>query len=166
MLRTSIPATLAVLCVVVLSACGEKSEPDLGSIPPPPKPPETVPLATELKQLERQGTERPGPIAGSWTGTLRQKGLKPFSIRVEIVSLTRPRRNVVRYGEINCRGYWRFTGGQGSTVRFLETIDSGAGGNCKGKGVVSLTQPQADTDRLLYEFNGGGAVSKGTLKKR
>lgn len=158
----------AAVAVLGLAACGEKSEPDLSGAAPPtqvqPQPQPQTPLGDHLDQLEADGATKPGPIAGSWRGTLHQKGLKPFAVRVDIASLTNPRRNVVRYAGIDCAGSWRFLGGRGDAVRFEEVIEHGSGGKCKGKGVVTLSSPDPRPQRLAYEFEGGGVRSQGVLR--
>ena len=139
-------ALAAALLVLPLAGCGEKEEPVLSELPPPPDP------AQEFE------------ILGDWEGQLRQTGVKPFGIRVTIASLEQPKRNVVRYGgEIACSGTWEFLGKHQTAFRFREVIDSGGGGKCKGTGTVTLTP--FDADGLDYEFRGGGIESAGTLKR-
>jgi hypothetical protein len=118
-----------------------------------------------------EGTETPpegGPLVdsihGEWAGTLQQAETKPFPIRVRIESAETPEKNVVRYGgEIGCGGTWRYLGGDDSSARFRETIDRGAGGRCKGSGIVTLTSHGGD--RLDYRFAGGGVESRGLLSR-
>jgi len=148
------PASLVALlsALALLGAgCGEKQEPDLSELPPPPQPrPPTPP----------QGL--PQAVIGDWQGTLDQKGIKPFPIRVAIRSATDPERNIVRYGgEIGCSGTWSYIGADGPQVRFRERIDAGAGGKCKGTGTVTV-QPDK-RGRLEYRFTGGGIESQGVL---
>jgi hypothetical protein len=69
----------------------------------------------------------------------------------------------VHYTDIDCGGNWTYLGRDGSAYRFREVIDRGAGGECKGAGVVTLT-PVAD-DRLAYVFRGGGIESRGPLSR-
>jgi hypothetical protein len=139
---------------LIAAGCGEKSEPDLSEIPPPP--PSQPP--TPPKGL-------PQAVTGDWRGTLDQKGIKPFPIRVAIVSATDPHENAVFYGgEINCSGTWAYLDADGPRVRFRERIDSGVGGRCKGTGTVTV-EPLGGTgpDRLRYRFTGGGVESQGVL---
>jgi hypothetical protein len=147
-------AALAAALAIVAVGCGEKSEPDLSDIPPPPQPePQNPPPGL------------PSAIKGNWEGTLRQQGIKPFAIGVRIVSATQANRNVVHYaGQIDCSGTWRYLGAEGPEVRFREVINRGAGGKCKGAGTVTV-EPTPN-DRLSYEFRGGGVVSRGTLTRR
>jgi hypothetical protein len=141
---------------LIAAGCGEKQEPDLSEIPPPPQPrPATPP----------QGL--PQAVIGDWQGTLEQKGVKPFPIRVAIRSATDPERNLVRYGgEIGCSGTWGYLGADGPQVRFRERIDAGAGGKCKGTGTVTVSSVQGSgPDRLRYRFSGGGIESQGVLSR-
>jgi hypothetical protein len=146
--RLAALATLAAL----LAGCGEKSEPDLSDVPPPPQPKPATPP---------QGL--PQAVTGDWQGTLDQKGIKPFPIRVTIASATDPKKNPVHYGgQIDCSGIWTYLDAEGPQVRFRERIDSGAGGDCKGTGTVTL-QPR--NDKLDYRFAGGGISSTGVLSQ-
>jgi hypothetical protein len=141
------------LALALLAAgCGEKSEPDLSQVPPPPQPqPPTPPRGL------------PQAVVGDWQGTLDQKGIKPFPIRVTIASATDPAKNPVHYGgQIDCSGTWSYEDAQGSQVRFRERIDSGAGGDCKGVGTVSVQPRQSKLD---YRFSGGGISSSGVLSQ-
>ncbi len=137
---------------LIAAGCGEKSEPDLSEIPPPPQPqPPTPP----------QGL--PQAVVGDWQGALEQKGIKPFPIRVAIVSATDPQKNTVHYGgEIDCSGTWTYLDAEGPQVRFRERITSGAGGNCKGTGTVTV-EPRSG--KLDYRFTGGGISSAGVLSQ-
>ena len=140
----------AAALVVALAGCGEKSEPDLSDVPPPPQPKPPMPP---------QGL--PQAVQGQWRGTLDQQGIKPFPINVAIVSATEPKRNVVRYGgEIDCSGTWTYLDAEGPQVRFRERIESGSGGKCKGTGTVTV-EPR--DGRLDYRFTGGGISSTGVL---
>jgi hypothetical protein len=141
------------LIALVAAGCGEKSEPDLSEIPPPPQPQPPAPP----KGL-------PHAVVGDWQGTLEQKGIKPFPIRVAIVSATDPEKNPVHYGgRIDCSGTWSYLDTRGPVVRFRERIDSGAGGDCKGTGTVTVQASQ--NGRLQYRFSGGGIESSGVLSK-
>lgn len=145
-------AALAALAAA-LAGCGEKSEPDLSDVPPPPQPKPATPP---------QGL--PQAVQGQWRGTLEQKGVKPFPIAVAILSATDPKENVVRYGgEIGCSGTWTYLDAEGPQVRFRERIDSGAGGKCKGTGTVTV-EPR--NGKLGYRFAGGGVSSSGVLSPR
>jgi hypothetical protein len=129
-----------------LAACGEKEEPDVNASEPP-----TPQVDSDFD------------IIGTWEGTLRQKGMKPFQVTATIRSLDNELRNPVRYTGIDCGGNWTFEGLEGETFRFREVIDRGAGGTCKGAGTVTLTPtPQ---DRLDYQFTGGGVESEGVLRR-
>jgi len=111
-------------------------------------------------------------IAGEWSGKLHQKGLKPFEVAVKITPSGVGR---VAYTGIRCGGDWNLTGiGSSSTppsYRFKEKITAGVGGNCKGKGRVSLLPIQASSPnepaykRMNYTFDGGGVTSQGLLHR-
>lgn len=147
--------TFALALAIGAAACGEKQEPDLSQLPPPPQPQAPTP---------QQGL--PQAVVGSWQGTLRQRGTTPFSVRASIVSATDRKRNVVRYGgEIDCSGTWSYIGVDGPRVRFRELIDSGRGGNCKGEGTVTVRALAGEPERLAYGFRGGGIESSGVLRK-
>ena len=149
-----IPAVALAVLAIAAAGCGEKQEPDLSQVPPPPQPPAPNPPPG-----------LPAAVKGLWAGTLSQKGVKPFPIRVRIVSAAEPKRNVVHYGgQIDCSGRWAYAGASGPTVRFRETIDRGSGGRCKGSGEVGVTP--GSRGMLRYEFRGGGVHSTGVLRHR
>ena len=147
-LRRMLPALLAtVLAAVAIAACGEKEEPDSDSTAPPAS---AGTAATEFD------------IIGMWEGRLTQQGIKPFRVSATIGSLDDPKLNAVHYTGIDCEGSWTYLGKSGEAFRFREVIDPNqAKGDCKGRGVVSLT-PTED-GRLDYVFQGGGVTSRGVL---
>lgn len=106
-------------------------------------------------------------IVGDWTGTLTQKGLAPFRIAVAISPDGIGR---VAYTGIECGGRWTLKNALASSppaaYNFREQITQGAGGNCKGTGVVSIAPvpPQAPKE-LSYGFFGGGVRSDGRLHR-
>ncbi len=106
-------------------------------------------------------------IAGDWAGTLTQKGLAPFRIAVRISPDGTGR---VAYTGIECGGRWTLKSALASSppagYNFRERITQGTGGNCKGRGVVSIgpDSPRAPK-KLGYGFTGGGVSSEGTLHK-
>jgi hypothetical protein len=102
-------------------------------------------------------------ITGAWSGELHQQGLSPFEVKATIADLEDPAKNTVHYGGIDCGGNWTFLGQRSEVYRFREEINRGAGGNCKGTGIVTLTARGDDT--LAYVFRGGGIESEGTLKR-
>lgn len=136
---------LALAATALLAAgCGEKDEPQLAATTTAPP------------------TGATAEIAGDWTGTLSQKGLKPFRVAVRIEPAGTAR---VAYTGIRCGGAWAHTATEESApprYRFAETIDSGAGGECKGTGEVTLV-PRGEG--LSYTFTGGGVTSTGTLAR-
>ncbi|MDP9188263.1 MAG: hypothetical protein M3O25_03325 [Actinomycetota bacterium] len=151
MVSKRLPTAVAALACLVLAAlglglaaCGEKEEPDLSSATTAPEP-------------------RAAEVAGDWTGQLTQKGLAPFQVAVRIEPAG---SGTVAYTGINCGGVWALgpvRPAEGSTVPrffFRETIQSGAGGSCKGNGSVTITPAGGS---LSYEFVGGRAESRGTL---
>jgi hypothetical protein len=107
------------------------------------------------------------PIAGDWIGTLKQKGLAPFRIAVQIEPSGSGR---VAYTGIECGGTWtmqpEILGSDPPQYGFDEQIEEGVGGNCKGSGDVSI-QPDAiaPSEVLDYAFTGGGVTSRGFLHK-
>jgi hypothetical protein len=137
------------LAVLVVAGCGEKSEPDLGA-------------ATEETTTVQNGGQA-FDIRGRWDGVLEQKGIGSFGVEATINAPPGKRAGDVRYGGINCRGRWEYLGRRGGAYRYRETITSGAGGECKGSGTVTL---KPDKGELEYEFRGGGVVSDGTLERK
>jgi hypothetical protein len=133
--------TAALAACLALTACGERSEPEIGS-------------TTQQGQFE---------ITGRWHGELTQKGMKPFPVQARIASLERFDDNAVHYGGLDCSGTWEYLGASETAYRFRERIDSGQSDACKGSGIVTLT-PASD-DSVDYEFRGGGVVSRGTLDR-
>jgi hypothetical protein len=136
----------ALLAAALLAGCGEKEETVV----------ESTPRTTENDVL--------ADVTGSWEGTLRQKGLKPFEARATIRSPEDVRQSTVHYTGIDCSGTWTVERVRGKTVSFLESIDRGEGGECKGTGTVQIT-PEPGEERLDYVFRGGGVESEGTLHR-
>ena len=102
-------------------------------------------------------------ITGKWQGQLTQKGIEPFTVTATIGDLEDPAANTVHYTGIDCGGNWTYLGRSDGAYRFREVIDRGAGGTCKGVGVVTLTPTSGD--RLRYLFQGGGIESRGALSR-
>jgi hypothetical protein len=102
-------------------------------------------------------------ITGTWSGTLKQQNLPDFRVRAEIRNLNDKFKNTVSYTGINCSGHWEYLGRDGAAFLFEEVIDAGKGGNCKGKGNVTLT-PFSETG-ADYNFRGGGVQSAGVVKR-
>ena len=99
-------------------------------------------------------------IVGQWAGTLTQAGLPQFKVAVLIFN----RAGKVAYTGIDCAGDWKLDSGgdaSGSYV-FTETVNEGAGGECKGTGRVHLDR--LAPKRLRYRFEGGGVSSQGILR--
>lgn len=131
---------LVIAALALLAGCGGDDESTTG--------PPTDPL---------------GAVKGSWSGTLSQRDTKPFPIEVTIASSTAPEENVVHYGgAIDCSGTWRYLGVDGDQVSFQEVIDRGRGGDCKGRGTVTVVPAGED---LGYRFVGGGVESRGRLAR-
>lgn len=100
-------------------------------------------------------------IIGNWKGALKQRGLDAFQVTATIRDLDAPGLNTVHYTGIDCGGNWTFLGREDGVYRFREVINRGAGGICKGKGIVTLTPRGENT--LGYRFRGGGVVSRGVI---
>ena len=124
----------------------------------------------DLTSLENsQGITR--QIAGEWSGKLHQKGLAPFKVAVKITPGGGGR---VAYTGIRCGGDWTLTDVASSLppeYHFTEKITQGVGGNCKGKGRISLLPIQGFSPnepaykRMNYSFSGGGVTSRGLLHR-
>jgi hypothetical protein len=136
---------LALLAAMALSACGEKSEPDLKS------------LASQYRQQQEQA------ILGDYSGTLHQQGEKPFEVDATVGSLNDPSKNPVHYSGLDCSGTWTYTKLEDGTYSFRERISKGKSDKCKGTGTVEL-EPQG-ANRYGYVFRGGGVTSEGTLQR-
>ena len=139
------PVALLVLVAVAVAGCG--SEDDGGK----------TTTRVQLTPL----------LAGDWTGTLTQKGLAPFRIAVRISSDGTGR---VAYTSIECVGSWIVKNVLASSppaaYNFRERITEGAGGKCKGEGVVSIApEPRQAPKELGYGFTGGGVSSRGVLHR-
>jgi hypothetical protein len=121
------------------------------------------------------GPAQKSDLEGNWGGRLNQNGLPSFEIAVRFHAGSDTR---VAYAGIECGGTWT---GEGELLSnppiylFNEEIDSGAGGECKGSGHVSLDPDKpcrgskAEDCRyytnLEYRFDGGGVTSKGILTR-
>ncbi|HEY6638561.1 MAG TPA: hypothetical protein VIZ61_12830 [Solirubrobacterales bacterium] len=110
-------------------------------------------------------------ISGRWTGELRQQGLKPFEVGVDIGADSTAK---VAYTGIECGGDWTLDRAEASTpprYLFTEKIDEGAGKTCKGKGTVALVPIQRHAPngpayiQMNYSFTGGGVTSLGLLHR-
>jgi len=143
-LRRPLSLVAACLAALALAACGEKEEPDFTG-------PGAQPPANPLE-----------PIAGTWSGTLEQRGIKPFTVRVTIASAQKPAKNPVSYTGLSCAGTWDFQSREEAGYHFREVISRGAGAKCKGVGDVTVT-PRGN--RLAYRFSGGGVTSSGVLSR-
>ena len=156
MARHLIPALIAsVALAAAVAACGEKEE--------------TIATVGDTQTAVTQTTPTPAPapaaeVAGDWAGRLTQKGIKPFEVAVRIEPSG---EGQVAYTGIDCAGTWVLgpvrpaSGGNPARYNFRETITSGAGGDCKGTGNVTISA--AGVGKLAYEFTGGGVESRGTL---
>src|SRR3954467_10326789 len=85
-------------------------------------------------------------IAGTWTGNLSQSGLAPFRIAVVIRA---DGSGEGAYPGIDCAGKWAVEGGVAPSYVFVETIERGKGGECKGTGTVHLRHAGST---LRYRF--------------
>lgn len=142
--RARMLAALAMLALAAgLAACGEKQE----NI-------DTSAAGSDISA-----------ITGDWRGELTQAGLEPFLVAVRIEQPGSGRSTQVAYTGIDCGGLWKLKAAPDTdppSYLFSERIDQGAGGECKGKGSVTL-KPKAIGGGLGYTFLGGGVQSTGTL---
>ena len=97
-------------------------------------------------------------ISGPWAGKLTQAGLAPFRVAVVIGENGTGR---VAYTGIDCGGQWELDSAKAPNYVFTETINEGAGGECKGSGTVHLIHTRQGS--LRYRFEGGGVTSQGSL---
>ena len=127
--------------------------------------------AEESSDVTARGEGVTRQIAGRWTGTLHQKGMKPFEIGVDIGS---DGNAEVAYTGIECGGEWTIDEVLPATPPryvFTEKIKEGAGSSCKGSGTVSLSPIQGHApnrpayNRVNYSFTGGGVTSRGLLHR-
>jgi hypothetical protein len=137
-------AFLVLLLAIAAAGCGSSSDSSTSSAAAP-----------------RAGSD--AYILGPWHGELHEKGMPAFAVSAHIRSLKDPKRNTVAYTLIRCGGNWTYRGFEQGAYRFLEMIDRGAGGTCKGAGQVTLIPRGRDAVR--YEFRGGGVISRGTLRR-
>lgn len=107
---------------------------------------------------------RTASIRGSWSGLLRQRGMRPFRVWATIASPAGDAGNRVRYSGLDCRGRWNALARRRGAYRFTEVITAGGSDACKGRGTVTLT-PTADPNALRYVFRGGGVTSRGVLRR-
>jgi hypothetical protein len=144
-LRRITPLLLALAVLALFAGCGDDDSDGGGA---------TAEGAGSLAEYD---------ITGTWTGKLTQKDLSDFRVRAEIRNLDDKFKNTVSYTGINCSGHWEFLGRDGAAFLFEEVIDAGKGGNCKGKGNVTLTPFSAGG--VDYNFRGGGVESAGVLRR-
>jgi hypothetical protein len=144
-------AFLVLLLAIAAAGCGGSSDSSTSS----------AASSTSSAAAPRAGSD--AYILGTWHGELHQKGMPPFVVSAEVRSLTNPKRNTVAYTQIRCGGNWTYRGFAQGAYRFLEVIDRGVGGSCKGAGQVTLVPQGRDAAR--YEFRGGGVISRGTLHR-
>ncbi|MGA9372732.1 MAG: hypothetical protein WBV53_12870 [Solirubrobacterales bacterium] len=72
------------------------------------------------------------------------------------------------YTGIECGGTWKLDvrlDSKPPIYEFTEQISEGAGGACKGTGLVRVERKMSDDSRLRYEFSGGGVRSRGSLHR-
>jgi hypothetical protein len=129
---------LIALPALLVAGCGGSSDDD-----------GTVPIAVE------PGTKE---ISGPWAGELAQARLAPFRVAVVIGENGTGR---VAYTGIDCGGRWVLDSANAPNYVFTETINEGAGGECKGTGTVHLIHTPEGS--LRYRFEGGGVTSQGSL---
>lgn len=102
-------------------------------------------------------------VLGHWQGKLRQVGVPPFVVTVNIASLQTASANTVSYTGINCTGYWQFDGRRGTTFRFVEILQGGGGPLCNSVGAVTLVP--LGNDRMHFVYHGGAVTSHGILTR-
>ena len=107
-------------------------------------------------------------IAGGWSGELRQQGLAPFGMAVDIGGDGTGR---VAYTGLKCGGGWTLDGSQPSSPPYLHQKIREVRGACKGTGTVTLSPIQRHAPngpaytRINYLFAGGGVTSRGLLHR-
>lgn len=144
--RALLTTLAAALLAAGTAACGEKQE-----------------------NIDSSAADAPdiSAIVGAWSGQLQQRGLDPFLVAVRIEQPGSGRRTQVAYTGINCGGSWKLKAARQAdppSYLFAEQIDEGAGGECKGRGSVTLG-PTPNGAGLSYSFLGGGVQSTGTLTR-
>ena len=149
-------ASLAALIAlsVPLAACGDSDDETT-----------TEAQSYSISSISGDGAVPPGAVKhliGNWGGELHQQGLDPFRVDVVIAHFDDSAPNHVHYTGINCSGNWTYLGLDDRTYRFREVINAGAGGNCKGVGIVRVTP---SGEKLDYVFQGGGVESTGVLHR-
>jgi hypothetical protein len=149
--KLRLAAAFLVLPAVAAAGCGGSSDSSTSS----------AASSTSSAAAPRAGSD--AYVLGHWHGELHQKGMPAFAVSAHIRSLTDPKRNTVAYTLIRCGGNWTYRGFAQGAYRFLEVIDRGVGGTCKGAGQVTLVPQGRDAAR--YEFRGGGVISRGTLHR-
>lgn len=144
-------ALLVLLFALVAAGCGGSGDSSTSS----------AASSTASSAAPRAGSD--AYVLGHWHGELHQKGMPAFVVSADVRSLTDPKRNTVAYSVLRCGGNWTYRGFAQGAYRFLEVIDRGVGGTCKGAGQVTLVPEGRDAAR--YEFRGGGVISRGTLRR-